>query len=259
MEDRPSFEKLSGDYMELIRRLRRECPWDRDQTHESLRSPLLEEAYEAAEAITDRNLEHLRNELGDIMLHITLQAVIAEEERAFTMSDILTHSMQKLIRRHPHVFGDVVVDGQEQVKKNWETIKREEGKKSLGDGIPNDLPALIRAQRIQERASVVGFDWRLKTDVWKKVTEEIEELANAEQSGNPQTIEHEFGDLLFALVNYSRFIGVSAEFALRKSIDKFNRRFRFIEEQLAVRGKVPAESTLEEMDLLWNEAKKVLG
>ncbi len=244
--------------MTVIRRLRNECPWDKAQTHESLVSPLLEEAYETADAITHHSLEHLRNELGDLLLHIALQAVIAEEEKSFTISDVLVHSMEKLIRRHPHVFGQTAVDGADDVKKNWELIKRREGKTSLSDGVPKELPALIRAQRIQERASVLGFDWTKKTDVWKKVEEEIDELAKAESSGAQESIEHEFGDLLFALVNYSRFINVNAEFSLRNSIEKFNRRFQYIEEQLGRHGKDPTQSTFEEMDQLWNEAKKVI-
>lgn len=254
-----ALESLCAEYMSIIRRLRKECPWDREQTHESLRSPLLEEAYETAEAITDHNHEHIRNELGDLLLHIALQAVIAEEENSFTMSDVITHSMEKLIRRHPHVFGNKNVEGTVDVSKNWELIKRQEGKKSLSDGVPRELPALIRAQRIQGRASALGFDWSNTSDVWKKVSEEMEELSKAELSGNAEHIDQEFGDLLFALVNYSRFIGVNAEFSLRKSTEKFSRRFQYIEEQLRQRGKNPTQSSLEEMDLLWNEAKKTIG
>ncbi len=245
--------------MTVIRRLRKECPWDRDQTHQSLRTPLLEEAYETVEAISTGDMEHLRNELGDLVLHVALQAVIAEEEGAFTPSDVLEQSMEKLIRRHPHVFGDTVVSHTGDVVRNWEMIKRQEGKKSLTDGTPRDLPALLRAQRIQDRASVLGFDWTDKSDVWRKVTEEMSELSLAEQAGNAQEIEHEFGDLLFALVNYARFIDVSAEISLKRSVEKFGRRFQYIEDQLKLRGRTPAQSTLEEMDSLWNEAKKTIG
>ena len=250
---------LFSEYLSIIRRLRKECPWDREQTQESLRSPLLEEAYETVEAITDRNPEHIRNELGDLMLHIALQAIIAEEENSFTISDVLSHSKEKLIRRHPHVFGNKNVEETADVTRNWELIKRQEGKKSLSDGIPKELPALIRAQRIQGRASALGFDWNNRLDVWKKVIEEMEELSRAEVSGNAEHVEQEFGDLVFALVNYSRFIGVDAESSLRKSTEKFGMRFQYIEEQLRKRGKNPTQSSLEEMDLLWNEAKQVLG
>jgi MazG family protein len=254
-----SADRLFSEYMAIIRRLRKECPWDRKQTHESLRSPLIEETYEVIEAITDKNSDHLRNELGDLLLHIALQTEIATEENAFTMADVLAHSKDKMIRRHPHVFGDVEAEDEHAVKKNWEAIKRQEGKTSILDGVPDELPALIRAQRTQEKASVIGFDWKNKAEVWKKVEEEIEELKRAERSGTKDLVEQEFGDLLFALVNYSRFLSTNAEFALRKSVDKFGRRFQFIEESLNQRGKSPAESTLEEMDLLWNEAKKQIG
>lgn len=254
-----SVETLFSEYLEIIHRLRKECPWDREQTHESLRSPLIEEAYEVVEAISENNPEHLCNELGDLLLHIALQSEIADEEKAFTFSDVLSHSIEKMIRRHPHVFGTTEVEGTREVKKNWETIKRQEGKTSILDGVPNELPALIRAQRTQEKASVIGFDWKEKSDVWKKVEEELAELKNAEGSSDKGSTEQEFGDLLFALVNYSRFLRVNPEFALRQSVDKFGKRFQFIDEQLKQRGKSPAESTLEEMNFLWDEAKKQRG
>ena len=257
--EQKSFESLCAEYMAIIRRLRKECPWDRKQTHESLRAPFLEEAYEMVEAISERDSDHLRNELGDLVLHIALQAVIAEEEQAFTLSDVLEHSMEKLIRRHPHIFGDTVVGGADDVSKNWEIIKRREGKKSLMDGSPTELPALLQAQRIQERASVLGFDWTEKSEVWKKVMEEIAELERAEQAGDARSVENEFGDLLFALVNYSRFIGVSGEIALKASVVKFGKRFQYIEEQLQRRGRTPDQSSFAEMDSLWDEAKKSVG
>lgn len=254
-----SVETLVSEYLAIIHRLRKECPWDREQTHESLRSHLLEEAYEAVEAISSKNAGLLRNELGDILLHIVLQSEIAAEENAFTFSDVLSHSAEKMIRRHPHVFGSTTVGGTADVKKNWESIKRQEGKTSILDGVPSELPALIRAQRTQEKASIIGFDWKEKSDVWNKVEEELAELQRAEQSGGKESIEQEFGDLLFALVNYSRFLRVNPEFALRKSVDKFGKRFQFIEEELKRRGRNPSESTFEELDALWNEAKKKTG
>lgn len=258
MEEK-SPDRLFGEYLAIIRRLRKECPWDKKQTHESLRSPLIEETYEVVEAIADKKPDHLRNELGDLLLHIALQTEIAVEENAFTMADVLRHSIDKMIRRHPHVFGGGEASDEHEVKKNWEAIKRSEGKTSILDGVPQELPALIRAQRTQEKASVIGFDWKDKADVWNKVTEEIEELKHAELGGKHELVEQEFGDLLFALVNYSRFIGINSEFALRKSVNKFGSRFHFIEESLKQRGKTPAESTLEEMDVLWEEAKKQVG
>jgi MazG family protein len=254
-----SAEHLFAEYMAIIHRLRKECPWDMKQTHESLRAPLIEEVYEVADAITELQSDQLRNELGDLLLHIALQTEIAAEENAFTMADVLRHSKEKMIRRHPHIFGDVEADDEHSVRRNWEEIKRQEGKTSILDGVPKELPALIKAQRTQEKASVVGFDWSMKSDVWNKVREELEELKEAELSSDKNLVEHEFGDLLFALVNYSRFIGVNAEFALRTSIDRFGRRFQYIEDVLKQRGKRPAESTLEEMDELWDEAKKQIG
>jgi MazG family protein len=258
MEDK-STELLFTEYMAVIRRLRKECPWDRQQTHESLRSPLIEEVYEVVEAISDQNPDHLRSELGDLLLHVALQTEIATEENRFTMADVIAQAKEKMIRRHPHIFGDVKAKDEHAVRKNWEEIKRQEGKKSILDGVPAELPALIRAQRTQEKASVVGFDWKNKSDVWKKVAEELEELKEAEQNGNTDFVEQELGDLLFAIVNYSRFLRINPEFALRKSVDKFGRRFQFIEEALKRRGKSPNQSTLEEMDLLWGEAKKEIG
>lgn len=254
-----SAERLFSEYLAVIRRLRRECPWDREQTHDSLRAPLVEETYEVIEAIGAKKPDHLRNELGDLLLHIALQTEIATEEHAFTMADVIDHSIQKMIRRHPHIFGGEEANDEHQVKKNWEAIKRQEGKTSILDGVPEELPALIRAQRTQEKASVIGFDWKHKSDVWQKVEEEIEELKDAETLGNQERIEQEFGDLLFALVNYSRFIGTNSEFALRHSVNRFGKRFQFIEDSLKQRGKRPADSTFEEMDLLWKEAKKHVG
>ena len=257
--DTKSAESLFSEYLLIIQRLRKECPWDRKQTHESLRAPLLEETYEVIDAITQGKNDHLRNELGDLLLHIALQSEIATEEKAFTMADVIQYSIQKMIRRHPHIFGNAEAEDEHEVKKNWEAIKRQEGKTSILDGVPQELPALIRAQRTQEKASVIGFDWKKREDVWRKVMEEVEELNHAEESGNPDFVEQEFGDLLFALVNYSRFIGTNAEFALRKSVDRFGRRFHFIEQSLQERGKRPSESSLDEMDSLWEEAKKRVG
>jgi tetrapyrrole methylase family protein/MazG family protein len=253
-----SVEELFTEYIAIIRRLRKECPWDRSQTHESLRSPLLEETYEVLDAISANDRAHLRNELGDLILLIVLQVIIGEEEGSFTLSEVLLHSKEKLIRRHPHVFGHTTVKNDLEVRKNWESIKRQEGKTSILDGVPDELPALIRAQRIQEKASTVGFDWENKADVWKKVKEELGELATAEENGDMTRIEQEFGDLLFALVNYARFIKVNSEFALRQTVNTCGKRFEFIEQQLKARGESPTESTLAEMDQLWNEAKKNL-
>ncbi len=239
----------------IIRRLRKDCPWDRRQTHRSLRESLLEETYEVIDALDRRRLDHLQSELGDLLLHVLLQATIAEQAGEFTMKQVLQGISAKLIRRHPHVFGNVRVAGPEEVKRNWEIIKRSEGRRSLLEGVPRHLPSLQRAHRIQQRAAHVGFDWDHAGAVWDKVREELEELRRSLARSSRAEREEEFGDLLFALVNYARFVGVNPENALRRTNEKFLRRFRFIEQALRRRGKRPEESTLEEMDSLWNQAK----
>jgi MazG family protein len=219
---------LFAEFEDIVRRLRKECPWDREQTHKSLRPSLVEETYEVVESIEENDMPALKGELGDLLLHILLQAVIAEEEQAFTLPEVITGISEKMVRRHPHVFGSVEADSADAVVRNWEHIKMDEGRDSVLDGVPAELPALLRAARLQEKASKVGFDWKEKNEVWAKVTEEIGELEHAEASGDPHRIEDEFGDLLFALVNYSRFIRTNPEFALRRACDKFTRRFRFV-------------------------------
>ncbi len=234
------------------------CPWDRKQTHRSLGESLIEETYEVIEALDRRRLDHLQSELGDLLLHVLLQATIAEQAGEFTLKEVLDEISAKLIRRHPHVFGTVLVAGAEDVKRNWEAIKLAEGRRSLLEGVPRHLPSLQRAHRIQERAASVGFDWEHPDAVWKKVREELEELRRSLKHRSASAREGEFGDLLFALVNYARFVGVNPEEALRRTNEKFTRRFRFIEEALRRRGKKPGDSSLEEMDALWNLAKRRL-
>jgi MazG family protein len=245
-------------FVNIVRRLRKECPWDREQTHKSIRHSLIEETYEVIEAIDQKDLTELKQELGDVLLHIVLHAVMAEEEQAFTLDDVIESISEKMTRRHPHVFGDTRVKNAHEVKRNWEHIKLKEGRSSVIDGVPKKMPALLRALRIQEKASKVGFDWKKKRDVWKKVVEEINELAGAEVSKKQDRIKEEFGDVLFALVNYSRFIGVNPEFALNGSTNKFSRRFYHIEEELQRRGKRIENVSLKEMDEIW-EAKKRSG
>ncbi len=249
-------DKLFFEYLTVVRRLRKDCPWDREQTHQSIRHSLIEEAYEVVEAIDHNDLGELKKELGDLLLHVALHAIMAEEKRVFDIEDVLKGSMEKLIRRHPHVFGETKVESAGQVKANWEKIKMSEGRNSLMDGVPKELPSLLRAHRLQEKASKVGFDWKEKSHVWEKVREEIDELHRSENKGTPDETEEEFGDLLFALVNYSRFLNVNPENALRKSTEKFIRRFQAIEQELGRRGKRVEESTLEEMDELWDAGKK---
>ena len=253
-----SFDKLVG----IMKRLHDPggCPWDREQTHESLKPYLLEETYEVLEAIDTGPDEHLAEELGDLLLQIVFHAEIAESAGQFTIEDVIEGIIEKLIRRHPHIFGDTTVDGSAQVIKNWEEIKRGEKRArkngSVLDGLPKSLPALIKARRIQEKVSRVGFDWEHTEDVMLKVDEELRELKEASRSRNREAIEEELGDLLFAVANLARFVSLCPEDALRKTIDKFQRRFQYIERELPKRGLKLGEATLEEMDRLWNEVKK---
>lgn len=244
-------------FVEITKRLRKECPWDREQTHATIRHSLIEEAYEVVEAIDRGNLTELKNELGDILLHVVFHANIGEEERAFTLTDVIEGITEKLIRRHPHVFGEEKIEGAGNVIRNWEKLKMAEGRTSLMDGVPKELPALLRAHRLTEKASKAGFDWKQREDAWKKVEEEIGELHLGLKAGNEKEIEEEFGDLLFALVNYSRFIDVNPENALRRTIEKFVVRFQHIEKRLREAGKDIHSSSLEEMDKLWEEAKSL--
>jgi MazG family protein len=242
-------------YVKIVRRLRKECPWDRKQTHRTLRAGLIEEAYEVVESIEKKNLAGLGKELGDVMLHVLLHAIIAEENGEFTMESLFAESSRKLIYRHPHVFGKAKVRNTAEVLRNWEALKMKEGRTSLLEGVPRHLPALQRAHRIQQRAATVGFDWKKRHQVWDKVREEVEELEAAMKKGTKREREEEFGDLLFSLVNYARFVRVDPEHALRGTIGKFTQRFGYIERKLAARGQDIHSATLEEMDELWNEAK----
>jgi MazG family protein len=244
------------EFIRIVRRLRRDCPWDRKQTHRSLRHSLVEETYEVVEALDRRNLPHLRDELGDLLLHVIFQSTIAEQAEEFTLRDVLRRESAKLIRRHPHVFGTVRVSGKEEVLRNWERIKMSEGRKSVLEGVPRSMPGLQRALRVQQRAAKVHFDWENEDQVWKKVREELEEVRHALRSRKQTRKEEEFGDLLFALVNYARFLNINPENALRHTIDKFIRRFHYIERELAKRGKTVHDSNLEEMDHYWEKAKR---
>jgi tetrapyrrole methylase family protein/MazG family protein len=254
--------ELFTDLMEIMARLRGKngCPWDRDQTHESIKPYLVEEAYEVLEAIDEQDLAKLKEELGDLMLQIVFHARMAEDTGAFSMQDVLTAINEKLIRRHPHVFGDLKAETAQEVLFNWEQIKQTERRKlndraSVLDGVPRELPALLRAHRLQEKASRVGFDWTEAQEVFRKVEEELAELRAAMDGREADRVEAELGDLLFALVNLSRFLAVNPEEALRKTIARFIARFRYIEEELSRRGRSLRQATLEEMDALWAEAK----
>ena len=238
--------------------LREKCPWDRKQTFESLRHLTIEETYELADAILDHDLEEIRNELGDLMLHVVFYAKIGSEHGAFDMADVLEQINKKLINRHPHVYGDVKADDDEQVKENWEKIKLREGKKRVLSGVPDSLPAMIKAYRIQDKARGVGFDWEKREQVWEKVMEELQELKDeVENGGDQQKTEEEFGDLFFALINYARFIGVNPESALERTNKKFIRRFEYLENTAKKEGKDMGKMNLREMDVFWNDAKSL--
>lgn len=246
-----------ADFSAVVRQLRRDCPWDREQTHESVKHLLIEEAYETVSAIDAGDPEELHEELGDLLLHVLFHSVIAEGAGRFSITDVIRTETEKLVRRHPHVFGDVDAESVDQVLRNWEQIKMREGEKSSAlEGVPRHLPALLRAYRVQEKAAGVGFDFPEREGAWEKVVEEIGEFHEMVQSGAPpDEREREFGDLLFALVNYARFNDINPENALSRTNDTFARRFRHIERRLAESGRTPAESDLEEMDAIWDEAK----
>ena len=242
--------------IDIMARLRKECPWDKKQTPQSLRQYILEEAYETIESIDDENWDELKKELGDLLLQIVFQAEIAVEENRFTLEEVIRNINEKLIRRHPHVFGDVKVNNAEEVKENWEQIKiHKENRTSLLEGVPRNLSGLLRAQRLQDKAAQVGFDWPEITGVFDKIKEEVEELEESLKERNREAVEFELGDLLFTLVNFARFQDINAEDALRKSINKFVSRFQYIEKRLKDLNKTIYNSSLEEMDALWEESK----
>ncbi len=262
--------KEFDEFVSIVKRLRNECPWDREQTHESIRHLLLEETYEVLEAIDEKNYNDLKKELGDLLLHIAFNAVIAEGRGEFDLKDVIESVNQKMISRHPHVFGDTQVSGTKEVLRNWEHIKLSEGngKNSVLQGVPKELPSLTRAYRIQEKASKTGFDWPTGEQVFKKIEEELQEFKEASQKLETastesqqqyrEELEKELGDILYSIVNYARCININPENALRKTIEKFIKRFRYIEDTLRDKGKKITESNLEEMDEIWNEAKKTI-
>lgn len=244
-----------SDLVEIVKILRKECPWDRKQTHESIKDNLIEEAYEAVEAIDTEDFDELEKELGDVLLHVVFHSNMADEASRFSIDDVIYSIQEKLIRRHPHVFGDEVAENDEQVAENWESIKLDEGKESILEGIPKQLPALIRAQRMQEKAANVGFDWPESGQVWDKLEEELHEFKEAVKEGDSRKSREEFGDLLFSLVNFGRFYNLNAEDSLRSTNKKFIQRFQYIEEQLNQQDKDISEVSLKEMDKHWNRAK----
>ncbi len=250
-------ESKFNDFVAIVKRLRKECPWDKEQTNDSIKAATIEETYELVEAIDKKDFEEMKNELGDLFFHVIFHAVIAEEENKFNLDEVIGSIKEKLIRRHPHVFGEVNVNDSEDVKRNWEAIKLTEGRDSVLDGVPEKLPSLHRAYRLQEKAAKVGFDWDNKEDVWKKVIEEIEEMHKSEKEESIQELESEIGDVFFAMTNYARFLGINPENALRKTNEKFINRFKYVEKRVKEKGKKINESNLAEMDIYWNESKSI--
>lgn len=248
-----SFERL----LTIMDELRDKCPWDQKQTMESLRHLTIEETYELGDAILASNMEEVKNELGDLLLHIVFYAKIASETSDFDIATVCDSICKKLVHRHPHIYGDIEVNNAADVKKNWEELKLKEGKKSVLEGVPNSLPALVKANRIQDKVSGVGFDWETPEQVWGKVEEEIKELQQEVNSGHMDRMESELGDVLFSLVNYARFLKINPENALERTNKKFIKRFVYLEQKAKAIGKSLSEMTLKEMDIYWDEAKKI--
>jgi MazG family protein len=252
-------EKISNAFLRLVTimdELREKCPWDRKQTIQTLRTLSIEELYELTDAILSEDWPGIKEELGDLFLHLLFYAKIAKEENKFDLVEVLEGISEKLIARHPHIYGDLKVENEEQVKQNWEKLKLKEGKKSVLSGVPASLPALVKAIRLQEKSKQVGFEWENRDQVWEKVEEEQRELAEAIQSGDPAHIEEEFGDLMFSMINYARFLSIDAETALERTNRKFISRFTKMEQAVGLSGKQMTDLSLAEMDAIWNEVKK---
>jgi XTP/dITP diphosphohydrolase len=248
-----SFDRL----LTIMDELREKCPWDKKQTFESLRHLTIEETYELGDAILNNDLNEIKKELGDLLLHIVFYAKIGSETGSFDIADVCNDICEKLIHRHPHIYGDVVVADEEEVKQNWEKLKLKEGKKSVLEGVPAGLPALVKASRIQDKVIGVGFDWEEPHQVWDKVQEELSELQVEVAAGNQEKIEAEFGDVLFSMINYARFLNINPEDALERTNKKFIKRFQYLESKASEMGKSLMDMSLAEMDVFWNEAKKL--
>ena len=242
--------------LDIMDELREKCPWDKKQTLESLRHLTIEETYELADAILENDLTEIKKELGDVLLHIVFYAKIGSEQNAFDIADVANSISDKLIDRHPHVYGDVVVENEKEVNQNWEKLKLKEGKSSVLEGVPKSLPALVKANRIQDKVAGVGFDWEEPQQVWEKVQEELAELNEEVKNKQVENIESEFGDVLFSMINYARFIGVNPENALEKTNKKFIKRFQFLEKAAKKEGKELSDMSLTEMDVHWENSKK---
>ena len=248
-----AFERL----LDIMDDLREKCPWDKKQTLESLRHLTIEETYELGDAILDHDIPEIKKELGDLLLHIVFYAKIGSETNDFDIADVANSICDKLIDRHPHIYGDVVVENEEQVKQNWEKLKLKEGRTSVLEGVPKSLPALVKASRIQDKVKAVGFDWEVTHQVWEKVEEEIAELQVEIAANNQDKMEVEFGDVLFSMINYARFLNINPEDALERTNKKFIKRFQYLESKASTLGKSLSDMTLAEMDVFWEEAKRV--
>ena len=250
-EQLKAFDRL----LTIMDELREQCPWDRKQTMESLRHLTIEETYELGDAILDKDLEEVRKELGDLLLHLVFYAKIGSETNDFDIADVANGICDKLIDRHPHIYGDVEVADEEEVKRNWENLKLKEGKKSVLEGVPRSLPAVVKASRIQEKVAGVGFDWEKPEQVFEKLKEELGELEHEIEAENKDKMEAEFGDVMFSMINYARFLGINPENALERTNKKFISRFQYLEAKATEKNKALKDMTLAEMDVFWNEAK----
>lgn len=248
-----AFEKL----LNIMDDLRAKCPWDMKQTMESLRHLTIEETYELSDAILKNDKNEIKKEIGDIMLHLVFYSKIASETNDFTITDVINSLCEKMIFRHPHIYGDTKVENAEQVTQNWEKLKQKEGNKGALSGVPNSMPSLLKALRIQDKARAIGFDWEKPEQVWQKVEEEINEFKTEVENGNKEKLEEEFGDVLFSLINYARYLKINPEDALEKTNKKFIFRFNYMEKKILEQGKTLADSSLSDMDVFWNEAKKI--
>jgi len=257
MNSRESQLQAFGRLLDIMDDLREKCPWDKKQTLQTLRHLTIEETYELGDAILDNNLSEVKKELGDLLLHIVFYAKIGSETNDFDIADVCNEICEKLIHRHPHIYSDTVVKDEEEVKQNWEKLKLKEGKKSVLEGVPKSLPALVKASRIQDKAKGVGFDWEESHQVWDKVQEELQELQEEVAAGNQEKMENEFGDVLFSMINYARFLNINPEDALERTNKKFIKRFQYLESKAGELGKPLSDMTLAEMDVFWNEAKKL--
>ncbi len=257
MNSRQDQLKAFDRLLTIMDELRAQCPWDKKQTMETLRHLTIEETYELGDAILDNDLDEIKKELGDVLLHIVFYSKIGSETKDFDIADVCNSICEKLINRHPHIYGDVEVKDEEEVKRNWENLKLKEGKKSVLEGVPKSLPALVKANRIQEKVAGVGFDWEAPNQVWEKVEEELAEFKAEVQSGNQDAMESEFGDVIFSMVNYARFLNINPENALERTNKKFSKRFQYLEEKAQAINKPLKDMSLAEMGIFWEEAKSL--